>query len=206
MYRFRFAPSFLLLVSAALALSAAPPPQAARTTIGAPRPGQAVQGIVVIQGTTLAEGFRQAELSFAYAGAAQESWFLITRLDQPVADAPLAEWDTTTLTDGNYTLRLVVTREDGEQDEYLLEGLRVRNYTPIETSTPAPTGTPLPTLDPSLRHTLTPIPPTTTPLPANPAEITPERVGLSAARGGLAALAALVLVGLYLGVRNLLKR
>ena len=82
-------------------------------------------------------GFQSAEVAFAY-GKDNSTWFLITGSDQPVRDGVLASWDTTTIADGTYLLRVRVNTSDGEVVEVEAKDLRVRNYTPIETSTPRP--------------------------------------------------------------------
>lgn len=175
-----------------------------------PAPGDALQGSVPISANIAAEGFLRAELTFAYADDAAKTWFLIFETDQPTRDGELTQWDTTTLTDGQYTLRLSVTLEDGSQLFATVQNLRVRNYTPIETNTPAPTETPVPgdtpIPTPTPTPTITPIPPTSTALPPNPAELTSQDITLSLGKGALGATAMLVLLGLYAAVRNAIRR
>jgi hypothetical protein len=132
-----------------------PPWQSAApvASITAPLNGQALQGIVTISGSAAGAGFQAAELSFAYAGdrstggADQRTWFLIRQIPSPVTQDVLAQWDTTTISDGVYDLQLVVTLEDGQQVSALVSQVRVRNYSPVETDTPTavpPSATPLP--------------------------------------------------------------
>ena len=169
-------------------------------SVAAPSAGQALQGVVAVAGTTAVDGFVSAELSFAYAGDPTGTWFLITVTGTPVFESTLAAWDTTTITDGNYVLRLRVFLSDGSSKDILVEGLRVRNYSPVETATPAPTveqASPVPSATP----TATPQP-TPTALPGNPAAIDPADLRLSIAAGGLAALLAFALLGLYLWLRR----
>ena len=88
--------------------------------------------------------------------------------------------------------------------------------TPIPTDTPLPTPTPLPTDTPTptpVPPTSTPIPPTETPfpdtptpLPTNPASITQREINNSLIRGAAGALAAFVLVGLYLSIKRIIRR
>ncbi len=103
-----------------------------------PKTGQVLQGVVVITGSTDLKGFQSAEISFRYSstGQARTDWFLIHNGYEPVVNDTLAVWDTTTIADGMYDLRVLVTTDDGRQIEEVVSGLRVRNYTPIETSTP----------------------------------------------------------------------
>jgi hypothetical protein len=178
-------------------------------TIESPQAGQALQGNVVIQGTTRIEGFESAELSFAYAINPTGTWFLIALLDTPVVSATLGAWDTTTMTDGAYDLRLSVTRGDGSQVSTVVKGLRVRNYTPIETNTPTPvtpTATPLPGELPTATPTPLPtITPTSTALPPNPAGLVPGDVALSVGKGALGVAGFFALMGAYALVRRMVR-
>ncbi len=181
--------------------------------ISFPSPGAALQGNVAITGYTAAEGFQTAELLFAYADNPTGTWFLIQSSAEPVANGELSKWDTTTITDGLYQLRLVVTRSDGRQITFDVHGLRVRNYTPIETNTPTPvtpTATPLPgdTAIPTETPTptISPVPPTITPLPPNPAQITGGDLRLSLAEGALLAVVIIAVLGIYQMITNLVRR
>jgi hypothetical protein len=180
-----------------------------QVAILAPQPGQAVQGTLRIVAEIIVPGYRTAEISFAYENDPTQTWFLISEIPQPVSGDYLADWDTTILTDGNYKLRLVVTRDDAVQLTVLAHGIRVRNYSSIETSTPtatfipAPNDTPQPTLTPT--STITPIPPTSTPLPENPAIITYSDISTHLVQGALGALAFFALAGVYGTFRRLLR-
>jgi hypothetical protein len=174
-----------------------------------PLPGQALQGIVVISGTTAVQGFHSARLEFAYSENPTNTWFLIQEFTEPVK-GELAQWDTSTITDGIYDLRLSVTLADGKQSKVILTGLRVRNYTPIETDTPTPElptatpvpgDTPIPT--PTLTPTATPVPPTPTPLPPNPAQLSRRDITGSMGKGALGILGIFALIGLYTSIRRL---
>lgn len=169
-----------------------------------PAAGEALQGNISITGRTSAPGFQSAELTFAYSHNPTDSWFLIWESREPIADGLLAHWDTTTLTDGEYTLRLVVILEDGSQPSTTVPDLRVRNYTPIETNTPTPVtptatlkpgDTPIPTLTPT--PTQTPIPPTATLLPPNPARLTLSEIAQGFGKGALVVIGLFALLGVY---------
>ena len=114
------------------------PPQVA---IYSPGMGQVLQGTISITGHTSVAGFMYTELSFGYFNDQTDTWFLIYESDEPISDGELTQWDTSTITDGEYNLRLVVVLEDGSQLTSDVSNLRVRNYTPIETNTPEPTVT-----------------------------------------------------------------
>jgi hypothetical protein len=162
-----------------------------------------------VTGRLPSEGFRSAELSFNYDQDPRQTWFLIARFDEPVEDR-LADWDTTVLTDGEYALRLQVELEDGKRFEATVPGLRVRNYSPVETDTPAPTPSPppgeTPAPSPSPLPTETARPPTPTPLPPNPASISGQDIQGSLLKGALAAVGGLAMLGLYGSLRSAASR
>ena len=177
--------------------------------------GDAVRGIVPISGNTAVEGFQSWELTFGYAGDKTGTWFFIAESDQPITDDILTQWDTTTLTDGTYNLRLTVFLEGGRRTHFIIPDIRVRNYTPIETVTSTPTltstpftVTPQPSLTPTitLPPTETPIPDTPTPLPTNPIEISPRHVSNSLMRGAAGALAAFLAIGLYTTLKKVFRK
>ncbi len=179
------------------------------------QPGQAIRGLVPITGTTATDGFLSWELTFTYSGDPTGTWFLIAEGEQPLEEALLAQWDTTTITDGLYDLRLTVYRENGRRSHNIVKQLRVRNYTPIETNTPTPSLTPTPfTLTPeptqtptsTTTPTETPIPDTPAPLPTNSLVLSPREVTHSLARGAAGAFAAFLLVGLYTSLRKMFRR
>jgi hypothetical protein len=178
--------------------------------ISAPLPGDALQGVVTISGQMADSDFASAELSFAYSSQKlPKTWFPIQSFTQPGLAGKLASWDTSTITDGVYDLRLVVTLNDGTQKETVVPALRVRNYTPIETRTPSPTAVRIETLtQPSqtVTPTQTPIPATGTPLPTNPAGLHPTEFNISLLQGGAVALGLFALGGIYLGLKALFRR
>jgi hypothetical protein len=185
-------------------------------TILSPNAGQAVRGSIPIIVDTVIDGFLSAELSFAYQADQPVTWFLISQGEQPLHDALMTEWDTTLLTDGIYDLRLLVTLKNSRQMTSVVRGVRVRNYSPIETDTPTPSPTPAPlatvahlatSLPPATPiPSPTPVPATPTPLPDNPLQLTGQDIGLNFLRGTAGGLALIVLAGLYLSIRNLFRK
>jgi hypothetical protein len=181
------------------------------TRLASPLPGQALQGTVPIRVEGLTDPDANIEVAFRYAASAEPAaWFLIIQ-GKAGADGLAAEWDTTTITDGTYTLRVVIRHADGASETLQAEGVRVRNYTPIETDTPTPQPSPTRTTTPDrpatqtlaalkLTATLeTPLPPTATATPTvtpapppppitNPAALSPYEVGLTFGRGVLAVI------------------
>ncbi len=181
-----------------------------------PLPGQALQGDILITGTTQVEGFAAYEISFGYTQDPTGTWFQLQYATQPVDNGLLAHWDTSTITDDDYALRLVLYLIDGSQMTLIIPGLRVRNYSPIETDTPTPlppSATPLPgtPLPPSTTPTSTPIPsatpvpPTPTPLPTNPAIVSQADVLTTIGTGVGIGAGILLLFGAFLGIRQWLR-
>lgn len=185
---------FSLLVLLLLAAQDTPP-----ITITSPVPGDLIRGEATITGTTDIFGFASSQLEFSYASNPTDTWFPLQTSTQPVIDSPLAVWDTTVISDGDYVLRLRVYTEDGVFQEITVP-VGIQNDTPILTPTLVVTSTPnkldvgLPTpflVAASPTPTLTPRP-IPTPLPANSASINQMTVYTSLGRG------VLVIVGLFL--------
>jgi len=104
-----------------------------------PRSRQVIQGVVVITGSSDIDHFHSAEISFAYASeqtSAPSDWFLIQTSFTPVENDTLAIWDTSTIADGDYDLRLLIRLDQGDTIEAVVRSLRVRNYLPVETDVP----------------------------------------------------------------------
>ena len=133
----------LLFPSLGVAAQESTPVPQAQITVLSPVPGLALQGNILIKAEINLEDYISAELSFSYADDPRDTWFLIHEIKEPTIEGLNVEWDTTILTDGDYTLRVIVITE---QDQYskIVPGLRVRNYSAIETHTPVPTSTPAP--------------------------------------------------------------
>ncbi len=210
-FAFFLALIWLILPMPVLAQTAQPNAGAGITS---PGKGDALQGVVTIQGSTGGDGFQSAEVAFAYADNPTNTWFRLAEITSPVKSGTLATWDTTTMTDGEYVLRLVVTRQDGATQTFTVGGLRVRNYTPVETRVPTHTATsavvahstPAPPSPTSPPPTATLVPDTPTALPVNPARVARQAVGISLGQGALTAVAIFVGLGMYLGLKALWRR
>ncbi|NPV76806.1 MAG: hypothetical protein HPY59_10590 [Anaerolineae bacterium] len=179
----------------------------ARLFVVSPQPGEVLQGVIPIIGSTVTPGFLSYEVSFTYDREDSKTWFLIQQSNESVQDGNLAVWDTTTITDGDYRLRVQVFLEDGQSEDLIVSGLRVRNYTPIEQQPTSESLQPPPLQEtdttPAISATMLPTP---TPLPENPAQITSKGLANSLLTG-LALAAVLFLVfGLYLARRNSRRR
>ena len=171
-----------------------------------PENGQVVQGLVILSGTVTVLGFSSYDLSFAYQDDPTGTWFTLHNSSLPVFEGELGTWDTTTLTDGDYTLRLRVFLLDGGVQEIMVSDIHVRNYTPVPTPTPTMTATPFAQLVPptalflgTIPATVTPAHPTPTPYPPNPAGIASPSIFGAIGRG--AALAILLILGVSLILR-----
>jgi hypothetical protein len=183
--------------------------EGAQLDISSPSEGQIVQGMVVVSGSVTVLGFSSYELSFAYNDDPTQTWFILTTSSLPVFESELGTWDTTTLTDGDYTLRLRIFLLDGTVRETIVSGLRVRNYTAVPTSTFTPTATAIVQFAPPTAQliapaaaTVTPSLPTPTPLPPNPASLQDASISGALGRGAILALLLFLGFGLILRLRR----
>jgi hypothetical protein len=104
-----------------------------------PGGGEAVYGVFTINGSASHPSFQAYQLSFALSDDPTETWFLLGEPQtNPVIEDGIGLWDTTGITDGDYRLRLEVFLENDQTIVTVIEGVRVRNQTPIETATIAP--------------------------------------------------------------------
>jgi hypothetical protein len=177
--------------------------------IATPETGQIVQGLVIVSGTVTVLGFSSYELAFAYQGDPTGTWFTLQNSSLPVFEGELGAWDTTTLTDGDYSLRIKVFMLDGSVQETTVSDLRVRNYTPVPTPTFTVTATAfspiqLPTaqLLATALATIAPAHPTPTPFPPNPAGLAVSSISGALGRGAVLALLLILGVGLVLRLRR----
>ncbi len=189
-------------------------------------------GPVNITGSALhPTAFAGYTLEYDLASEIGEQWYPVQeRVTQQVQDGVLGTWDTTTVPDGIYQLRLRVYLHDGTFSEAVVSGLRIQNSQP----------TPMPTLGPALAapgaqpptpgpSPTSPIvqPPSSNPQPATGAEpVQPadtgeprllqsspggSRINFSRVRqafctGGYLALGAFAVLGLYSAARHLSRR
>ena len=203
----RFLPPLILLLVAAQ--------DSPSFAITSPAPEEVLRGEVTITGSTNIPNFIFAQLDFAYAsniipeGGPSDTWFNIQTFSQPIADSTLAVWDTTSINDGDYVLRLRVTLEDGTFQEVMVPVV-VMNDIPLSTPTAIPpTSTPeiavqIPT--PFLlaaSPTPTDLPrPTPTMLPPNPASLGQNEIYGSLGRGALVMIGLFALAGLIFRLRR----
>jgi hypothetical protein len=165
-----------------------------------PRSGEVLQGMVNIEVTIKVSGFAFAEVAFAFVADPTGTWFPIATSSQPITNGTMTTWDTTVIPDGEYTLRLRVTLTDGSFRDAIVSGVRVRNYSAVETNTPAaiaPNATSLTISTPTSTPLATP-----TLLPHNPAELESKDVINSILYGGMAAIAIFAIFSIYLWMRR----
>ena len=193
---------FQILLSLFLVLFA----QTAELSISSPQAGQILRGKVDIAGNLDLPNFSSADLDFAYASNPADNWFTIQTFPQPVKDSILTVWDTTTLTDGNYALRLRVFLQDGSFQDVLVKDLKIRNDVPLSTNVPTATSLPRPTDPPPVLTdrpaavTIAFPPPTL--LPVNPASVTTFSIYSTFARSVLVALVLFLIFSLLLRLRK----
>ena len=188
--------------------------QTTNISIASPQAGDTLRGQVDIVGRMDVPNFSSAELAFSYASHPADSWFTIQTFSQPVQNPPLATWDTTTLTDGDYVLHLRVFLQDGSTQDVVVSDLKIRNDVPPATVTPTATATPDSiTLNPlpisstegtATVQPATPLPtfPSPTSLPVNPASLTSTSIYSNFARGGLITLVIFAFFSLILRLRK----
>ena len=178
--------------------------------ISSPESGQIVQGLVIVSGTVTVLGFSSYELSFAYNDNPTGTWFTLQNSSLPVLAGELGAWDTTTLTDGDYSLRLRAFFLDGSMQETTISDIRVRNYTAVPTPTvPPPTATAFAQIVPPTAQLIAPMPatvtpshPTPTPLSPNPAELAIPSISGALSRGAILAVLLILGVNLILRLRR----
>lgn len=142
-----------------LCLLALPPALFAQgqAEIISPRPNAVVRDTVSVQGTALHPDFWKYEVWFAPGlNPRDDQWALVLLQETQVQPGgQLALWNSATVPDGAYSLRLRVVRRDGNYDEVVIQPVNVANAEPEPTATaaqsptPEVTATPVPTLGPA---------------------------------------------------------
>ena len=98
-----------------------------------------VRGVVPISGSLTLPGFSSWELAFAPLDNPTDTWFLL-KSGSELNSGELYLWDTSLLTDGDYSLRLRAAFPDAYR-EVLVSPIQVRNYS-TDTATRSPTISP----------------------------------------------------------------
>ncbi len=152
------------------------PERAAPIGITSPGFGAVLQGTVVIHGRPRAPHATRAVLELGYGP--EGPWFVLVQWAPPPDPGPLWTWDTTTVADGAYWLRLRVDLDDGSALTYALP-VQVRNHSPAGPTPTARVGpAPRPAQPTAAAATLTPSPtPWPTPPARPPAAVNPAALG-----------------------------
>jgi membrane peptidoglycan carboxypeptidase len=145
-----------------------PPPSACTVNtqnpilaINAPANGQQLIGTTQITGSAQASNFRQYTLEVAPQSSPTNFVLIANPSTTQVNNGVLATWDTTTVANGNYVLRLAVYNTSNGY-AYRTVQISVNNPLPTATQTPLPTPTLFPTVPPIIVPT---VPIDFTPLP-----------------------------------------
>jgi hypothetical protein len=93
--------------------------------ITAPEPGQPISGTVKITGTANVPNFGFFKYEVAPMGS--QNWATISAKREPVTNGEIGDWDTSSLTNGDYFLRLVITDNVGAVLEPCVIAVRVTN-------------------------------------------------------------------------------
>lgn len=130
------------LLAAVLALAAVLPVQAqdSGARIDSPTPGATVHDVVVVTGTAVHGNFNFYKVEFAREPSAD--WVVIGgTMSSQVQSGVLVQWDTRSVPDGSYSLRLLVVDQTGNYLEDIVRQVVVSNSALVATETP--------TLDPA---------------------------------------------------------
>jgi hypothetical protein len=141
-----------------------------QVAITAPRPGATVSGAVDVLGRAVVPALQFYKVE--YSPVAREQWVLIGTdiIRQAVPNGRLVLWQSTTVPDGSYRLRLRVVDPTGNYCEAVVSPIQVANARPVETAEATPTETPMLTVVPPQP---TPTLPPTVAIEVVPVQITP---------------------------------
>lgn len=166
---------FILPVIALFGIAASPRPapalqQCANVLIGAPRSGSSIRGEVEIIGSASIDRFQFYKVEFSPL-TNPDSWAAISQIvRRPVVNGRLDIWNTRTVPDGLYNLKLTVV-DDRAQElcRSIVTQLQVVNRGPAPTATEELT--PTPATSPTVSPTIPPLP--TVPPPPTQPGVTP---------------------------------
>jgi 1A family penicillin-binding protein len=131
--------------------------RAPRVELTQPAAGSFVLGVVGVYGSARIDDLDHYELQYGI-GDNPIGWGTVTWQNNAMEDGLLAAWDTRTLTNGLYSLRVVAIDRRGNNVTSPAIRVMVQNPTPTPTPTVTPTATPTetPTPSPTPTATLTP--------------------------------------------------
>lgn len=149
---------FLLLFVQFSVVSQAAPPlhpllQQPAWEITSPVANARLRGTIEIRGSAyLGENFQFYKVEYQPLGAPPDKWIVFSSATVQVRDGLLGTWDTTTVSDGTYNLKLTVVKKDGNYEETPPRQVVVANAEPTPTPSPTitPTEVPAPILTPTV--------------------------------------------------------
>ena len=217
----------LIVVGSLYATTAVAAPPAQGVDVGVitdPANGATVQGTIQIIGSADHPEFQFYVIEFSPEPVSGDQWQFLADQNTPVLNGVLATWDTNTVPDGVYSIRMRVVRLDGNYLEVFAQQVTVSNSQPIPTDTPPVTAIPIPTqtptappptptilIDQPIVETATPRPvPTSPPLedPDEPTSLIPDVQGFSVSPlrdaclyGGAIMLGIFLLFGFFASLR-----
>lgn len=170
-----------------------------------PEESSVLQGVVAIKGTVTGVGLQRGEISFRYQDGDSATWFLIDQVNETVVDAVIANWDTAIIADGTYQLKVVAFYDDGHQLETIINELRIRNYTAVETPLKPTEETTISGI-PEITSTKSPI---ITTLAATPTLLAPNELALtnndilnSIIQGGIIGVLSIIIISVWIYIRQ----
>ncbi len=172
--------SLLILASAVLSITAlaAPVAQETRPVIVQPAQDSPVRGVVQIVGSAVDPQFQKYQLYFSpWPVPSDDSWAFVSEAFNQQPLGLLGTWDSRTVTDGTYALRVRVVKLDGNYLDSDPRRVLVANTRPVESPTPAATDTPepLPTEPPATPTIVVAVPTTVVKLTAAPTPVPESR-------------------------------
>ena len=197
--------SSIFLVLSLMNVWFSPFPQLDLVRIQSPLDGDFLQGSVQIIGTVTGTGLQTIEISFRYQDSQSQSWFVINKSTTPVVDDIIATWDTSTIADGVYQIRVLAVFENGREQEEIINNLNVRNYTPFD---PIKTENPEVISTENLQNQIVTLETTPT-LRASPTSMPPNEMVISqsqfittAIQGGILGVLFLFVIALFIIIRG----
>lgn len=172
--------------------------------ITSPNEGEILQGNIYIEGTVSGSTFQFAEISFQYQDSQSSNWFEIGKIDAPIVDDTIGIWDTSTIADGIYRIKVVAHYENDRVQEAIVNNLDIRNYTALDPS--VTDELPANELDESESQvTATPVVPTITvptPMPKNEMVVTKTQFFLTLLQGAIFGVLFLAVIVIFVIIRR----
>lgn len=180
-------------------------PQLDLVRIQFPTDGEVIKGNVQLVGSITGQDFQFADISFRYQDSTSDTWFLITSIDSNINDGVIASWDTSTIADGLYQLRVLAHYENGNDQEAIVKDIQVRNYSPTD---PVPTrDASSPPIDATPLQSITVITSATqedtpTPMPFNELTVTRSQFFLTVLQSAIFGILLLIVAILFIIIRR----